>query len=458
MLPYVIGLVLVVLAAIVVFLLALPWWIAAVIALIVGGVLLARFVYRLVLAKRSAAGLEKALMAQSNALGAQVRPDQQGEIAALQREFQGAIESLKGSRLSRKGASALYALPWYAIIGPPGAGKSTALRASGLTFPQMAGGKKSAIRGIGGTRNCDWWLTNEAVLLDTAGRYTTEDDDREEWFAFLDLLKKHRARKPINGIMVAVSVTDIALATDEQLSALAEQIRERLDEVIGKLGVVVPVYLVFTKCDLISGFIETFEELSREQRSQVLGFTMPVARTGVDPDEVTACFDRLSDTVRDAAFHRMGAERRIAARERVFVFAQEFEGLRENVIDFISRVFVENIYHDTPVFRGAYFTSGTQEGRPIERVLSKMTGALGGAALPAALPSNVEARSYFLGELFTRIMFPDAELTRHHPLLGLSRRRARGHRLRGAHGELVRAQPRPAAQRPQRGGADDRRE
>jgi type VI protein secretion system component VasK len=32
---------------------------------------------------------------------------------------------------------------------------------------------KAALRGIGGTRNCDWWFTNEAVLLDTAGRYTT---------------------------------------------------------------------------------------------------------------------------------------------------------------------------------------------------------------------------------------------------------------------------------------------
>src|SRR5262245_64185386 len=53
--------------------------------------------------------------------------------------------------------------------------------------------------GVGGTRNCDWWFTNEAILLDTAGRYTTEDDDRDEWMAFLDQLKKYRSEKPVNG-------------------------------------------------------------------------------------------------------------------------------------------------------------------------------------------------------------------------------------------------------------------
>ena len=61
------------------------------------------------------------------------------------------------------------------------------------------------MRGVGGTRNCDWWMTNEAILLDTAGRWSTEDDDRDEWLAFLDLLKSTRPKKPINGILLAIA-------------------------------------------------------------------------------------------------------------------------------------------------------------------------------------------------------------------------------------------------------------
>src|SRR4029079_11963245 len=110
------------------------------------------------------------------------------------------------------GADALYVLPWYVMVGPPGAGKTTALRHSGLVFPYLdpnGGG----VRGVGGTRNCDWWFTNEAILLDTAGRYTPEADDHDEWMAFLEQLLKFRAEKPLNGVIVAVAVSEPIAAT-----------------------------------------------------------------------------------------------------------------------------------------------------------------------------------------------------------------------------------------------------
>ena len=37
---------------------------------------------------------------------------------------------------------------------------------------------QGAIAGVGGTRLCDWWFTEDAVLIDTAGRYTTQDSER----------------------------------------------------------------------------------------------------------------------------------------------------------------------------------------------------------------------------------------------------------------------------------------
>src|SRR5260370_34379638 len=111
---------------------------------------------------------------------------------------------------------------------PPGAGTTPAVRHSGLVFPYLdpSGG---GVGGVGGPRNCDWWFTNEAILLDTAGRYATEADDHDEWVAFLDSLRKNRSRKPVNGVLVAISVTDLMEATDEQIDSYAKRLPERID-------------------------------------------------------------------------------------------------------------------------------------------------------------------------------------------------------------------------------------
>src|SRR5574342_470509 len=95
---------------VVVLLLQLPSWIA-----IAGTVAVAR-------ARAAAGEIEKALNAQSEAHAKTARPDQQADIEGMQAEFSKAVKALKSSRLSRGGADALAILPWYMIIGPPGAG------------------------------------------------------------------------------------------------------------------------------------------------------------------------------------------------------------------------------------------------------------------------------------------------------------------------------------------------
>ena len=139
----------------------------------------------------------------------------------LSERMKDALLTLRKSRKTR--GDFLYELPWYIIIGPPGAGKTTALVNSGLKFPLSKGSSAQAMAGVGGTRYCDWWFTEEAVLIDTAGRYTTQDSDaasdRRSWLAFLDLLKKDRPKQPINGVMVVISLA--VAVVPEGLPAIA---------------------------------------------------------------------------------------------------------------------------------------------------------------------------------------------------------------------------------------------
>ncbi len=390
----------------------LPLWIAIVATVVIVLVLVAIVVWGIVKARRAASKIEKALAKQGAAQAAGARPDMQADINAMSSEFNKAVGALKGSKL---GKEALYALPWYVIIGPPGVGKSTALRNSGLQFPYLSDKGGGAVKGIGGTRNCDWWMTNQAVIVDTAGRYTTEDTDRDEWLAFLDLLKDTRPKRPINGILLAVSVADLALANESEINSMSTKIRARIDEVTKHLEMSVPVYVLFTKCDLLPGFVEMYSEMGKTERHQIWGFTLPVtgAYAGVDPVG-TFCdqFDRLADRTEQRSFKRLGDERRLESRGKIYEFPQHFEMLRDNLASFIGLVFTANVYAETPMLRGCYFTSGTQEGRPIDRLMGSMAQAFGMQSNALLGQQQVEARSYFLGNLFNKVIFADRELAR----------------------------------------------
>jgi len=186
------------------------------------------------------------------------------DVAVLRKGMLEAIATIKTSKLGlTRGAAALYELPWYMVIGNPAAGKSSAIGHSGLTFP-IPGSK--AVQGIGGTRNCDWFFTTDGILLDTAGRYSVLDGDRAEWFSFLDLLKRHRKRAPINGILIAVSVAELAKGAPEASLELAKNLRTRVQELTERLGVYAPVYVIFTKVDLIAGFADFFHDADPVER------------------------------------------------------------------------------------------------------------------------------------------------------------------------------------------------
>ncbi len=361
----------------------------------------------LVHARRAASGLESALAGQAEMQLRNARPERRAEIQALQKQISDGIAALKASRLGgkKRGSAALYALPWYAIIGPPGAGKTTALRHSGLVFPYA----DSAIRGVGGTRNCDWWFTNEAILLDTAGRYATESEDQGEWLAFLDMLRKYRGNKPLNGLIVAVAMPDIIDANEQQIEAMAMKLRARIDEVMTRLRMVLPVYFLVTKCDLIAGFVEFFGGLRKSERAQPWGATIPLKEDKSNPGAIFLReFDILVQQIHAMAPRRLVQERDYRAREAIYQFPLEFAGIRRNMHDLIAQTFMVNAFQGTPTLRGFYFSSGTQEGAPLNRVLQRMGHAMGITPAQLGLQPRVEPKSYFLHDVFMRVVFPDA--------------------------------------------------
>jgi type VI secretion system protein ImpL len=369
-------------------------------------------------------GLMKAPVSKDNK-----QEPENAEQKILNTRFSEAVASLRKMRLHAAGkkpgwrdwislssGSYLYELPWYVFIGAPGAGKTTALVNSGLSFPLADKFGPGAIRGVGGTRNCDWWFTDEAVLIDTAGRYTTQDshqsEDKTAWESFLALLKKSRPRRPLNGVFLTVSVADLLSQGPEARSALAASIRARLMELDTGLATRLPVYVLVTKSDLLHGFNEYFATLGKEQRAQVWGFTLPVESKAESADfgkTLDKEFNLLTQRLDAALVERMQQETDSARRAAIFGFPMQFASIGPLISDLMNQVLSGSKFTQPPWVRGVYFTSGTQEGSPIDRMMGNLARGFGieHAVMP---PAKTSARSYFLTSLLQKVVFPEQRL------------------------------------------------
>lgn len=344
------------------------------------------------------------------------------QIHILKQRLEEAQQQLKRLRgADRRGKKYLYELPWYIMIGPPGAGKTTALVNSGLRFPLADRYGKEPVRGAAGTRNCDWFLTDEAVLIDTAGRYTTQAGDQHEdqaaWLGFLKLLKETRPRQPINGVLIALSLSDLVLLPAAERTAHAQAVRSRLAELLDRFEVRFPVYVLFTKADLLAGFVETFEPLTREGREQVWGATLPRDPGGDGAPAVLQWdeeFQLLLDRLDERMIDRVQEEADPRRRGMIFGLPTQIASLREIMREFLEEVFLASRYETRPLLRGIYFTSGTQEGTPIDRLMGAIAQRFGLEQSNLVAFSGL-GRSYFITRLLREVIFREASLVSTNP-------------------------------------------
>jgi type VI secretion system protein ImpL len=385
-----------------------------------------RWVWRKWRANKQNAQLVEGLVKADEA-AASTRAAAPDEVETLRKRFEEAMRVLKDSQaaaLAKKGGLArllslgsgryLYELPWYVFIGAPGSGKTTALINSGLHFPLAEKLGVHQLKGVGGTRNCDWWFTDEAVLIDTAGRYTTQDSeqvaDRTAWQGFLALLKRHRSRQPLNGVLLTVSLGDLLAQGPEAAGQHATVLRARIQELYEQLNVRLPIYVLVTKADLIAGFSEFFADFGKEARDQVWGVTFPAQGDAAAalqslPDEL----ERLHGRVLDLLPVRLRDEHDLVRRGAIAAFDQQLAAANRLLGTFLGKVFAPSGFDHALMLRGVYFTSGTQEGNPIDRVMSSL-GAAFGLERRLLMPQAGSGKSFFLTRLLREVVFAEQSL------------------------------------------------
>ena len=377
-----------------------PWWLGMFLILLVAGLALAGFFLRIIWLRRRERNFAGEVGALDLAKAKAISQRKKDELDSLQGLWKSAINALNGSKLNKLG-NPMYVLPWYLMMGESGSGKSSSLNGARLSSPiRDSTWDRSA------TRHCEWWFFEQAVVIDTAGRYAMQgigDQDRDEWQRFLSLLMKYRGKEPLSGVIVTVAADRLREAGEAQLERDGGTIRRRIDELMRAVGVRIPVYLLVTKCDLIPGM----NDFCRQLPANGLDRAMGVINQELSPN-VGAFLDHalrsIGERLRNLRLQLLHQPQAKDAGPELLLIPEEFEQLQGGLSAFTTHAFGENPYQETPVLRGIFFGSARQEGKPC----SRFSRAIGRIGTKEALP--VTDKGFFLHDFFAEILPRDRSL------------------------------------------------
>lgn len=390
------------------------------------------FIWRRVRSRRQRERFSSAIEAQTAAAPKSISdPNKRAALDKLRQKFQTGLQEF------RSRGKDIYKLPWFAIIGEPGSGKTEAIRHSGIDFPP---GLQDELQGSGGTVNMDWWFTNRGIILDTAGSMIFGEasaGEAPEWREFLRLLKKSRPHCPINGLFLVLSIESLIKDSADTISKKASRLAQQLDIIQRTLDVRFPVYLLVTKCDLLAGFREFFDSIDDPLlQHQIFGWSNPEPldshfRPDLIDKHLTSIADRLRRRrmalLRDnstagrlgdtsqifSSSYQLGRAptppRRLDEMDAMFALPESIMRLSPRLRLYLETVFVAGEWSAKPVFlRGIYFTTSMREGKALDEAIAQATG-LSLDQLPEERNWD-KKRAFFLRDLFHEKIFREAGL------------------------------------------------
>ncbi len=393
------------------------WQLLLLLGLLVVMATVAFIIFRLALGwwkKRKSRPMEKSLAGNTSSAPQQVSGAKKlADLDSLRRVFSTGVEKF------RSAGKDLYSLPWYVLVGQPGSGKTEAIRHSAIGFPP---GLQDQLQGAGGTINMNWWFTNHAIILDTAGRLMFEEvapGSTSEWQEFLKLLRQHRPNCPINGMLLVIPADSLLKDSTEVIARNAGKIAQQLDNIQRSLGVRFPVFIFITKSDYLPGFSQFFDDLTDPQlQHQIMGWSNPAPLD--DPFNVEAVDAHLRDVRERLAQRRQRlladpvntedpTGHRLDQVDSLFAFPEALVKISPRLKQYLETIFVPGEWSAKPLFlRGIYFTSSMSEGKSLD---ADLAAALGVAvdALPASGVWRRD-RAYFLRDLFLQKIFKERGL------------------------------------------------
>ncbi len=249
-------------------------------------------------------------------------------------------------------------LPWYLVIGETGAGKSTMLHAAGL----QREGRKQPVASESDEPPVRGWFGKDAVFFEAAVGGAAHDGG---WRALIGRLRRARRGCPVNGIVVAVAADRLDDAEADldggSRERYAKTLHECIDECYRQWTRRVPVYVVVTQCDRLSGFDAFVGDMTDEARAGPLGLTFPLSQAS-GGDRWAAHFSRAFETLTSQAqaqvIARMPVRADACRAAMTFAFPKALEALGAPLANFLRDAFEGSPSHpEAALLRSVHFAA-----------------------------------------------------------------------------------------------------
>ncbi len=323
------------------------------------------------------------------------------KVKDLKNKFNEAIKVIKKSSLYKNKRSAKYELPWYLVVGNNEEGKTTLLESSGLDFPLNVNYDNRTVVEEENTKSFQWYFAEHSVFIDMPGNYIECELNPEDpviWKEFLNLFTKKRWRRPINGIILTISVDTLLDKTEKELEQYGKDLRDRFDELSKAFMSSIPIYLIITKSDKIEGFNEYFSGLTEDEKNEILGVTFDSKNENIDTNVVRPELENLLKRLNSSVLDRMHYEWEDSYRSKIFMFCENFSELFERTNLFVDICFAQTRYRKPLMLRGIYFTSVPCEDNQNALVPEDRLGLAR------------DTKGIFIKKLLNDIIFPESEI------------------------------------------------
>ncbi len=302
-----------------------------------------------------------------------------------------------------------YKLPFILVMGAEKSGKSTLINSLHMEKSIDDLAEKNDF--------CNWSLFNDAVILEMHSSLFSSglsgvSSDGDNWNKLLDLLSYHRSEKPIDSLVLTISMKDI-LDDDINITNLAEHYYIKLWKMHKAFGTSFPIYVVITHTDIIPGFSYFSSSLQSSLQDDMFGWSNPNSINQINSaDFVNEAMNHIIDRLLKIQQKILVNNEAYVNSNGIFMFPFELYKITDKLKNILGYIFKKNSYHDNFMLRGFYFTGSCNNNTYVNHEFSQSLKSVEFGEITHNLDLKISDNICFVNNLFINKILKERGLSK----------------------------------------------